>query len=121
MHELHITEICHFLSNVALIMVQLQSESSVPPATENLTVFNSQSEIKEGKNLPFIVKKLNISSFEEGDVVVLLPKPPKENRKRRATVDGDVSLEPGGVYRTAQRNEDMSGVSFFIISINDYT
>lgn len=91
-------------------MLQLQSESSVPFAPENLTVSNSTPSDNKANNIAFIAKEFNITDFQSDKMEIILRKPKvRQRRKRESNVVN--TLAENATYRVAQRNTDGSKVS----------
>lgn len=99
-----------FVRTVALVMLQLQSESSVLIAPENLTVSNSTPSDSESNNVVFILKEFDITEFQGDTMEILLLE--LKNRHRTTKKSNVIYiLVENATYRVAQRNTDASRVS----------
>ena len=90
-------------------MLQLQSESSVPFAPENLTVSNSTPSDSKANNVAFIAKEFDINDFQGDTIEIILLKPKVRQRRKRESNVVD-TLAENATYRVAQRNTNTSKV-----------
>lgn len=98
-----------FVRTVALVMLQLQSKSSVPFAPENLTVSNSTPQDSNENNVAFIAKEFDITDFQGDRMEIILRKPKVRQRRKRESNMVD-TLAENATYRVAQKNTDCSKV-----------
>ncbi|CAB4001321.1 receptor-type tyrosine- phosphatase S-like isoform X11 [Paramuricea clavata] len=100
------------IKTVALVIFQLQSESSKPPAPENLNVENSPPSDTKANNVVFIAKQFDITEFQNDTVEIFLRESKGNRRRKREAVDVYI-LIPNTMYRIAQMNTDGAGNPFW--------
>jgi hypothetical protein len=105
---------------VALVILQLQSETDKPPAPENLNVENSPPSDTKADNVVFIAKQFNITEFQNDTVEIFLRESKGNRRRKRDAVDV-YTLIPDTTYRIAQMNTDGFGVGIYkTLAKNDF-
>jgi hypothetical protein len=97
---------------VALVILQLQSETDKPPAPENLNVENSPPSDTKADNVVFIAKQFEITEFQNETVEIFL-RESNGNRRRKIDAVDVYTLIPDTMYRIAQMNTDGLGVGTY--------